>query len=233
MDTIAEGDHIQHPDQLSLTADPTALSGRSLEPHGVVIGGVWSLCNSTCQCLCNGVVVDKRWQELAWSRRGRSEASKRLTVSTFRPLDWPFRDGRESVPSLGTGPMPVTVRSQLGPVRTPIRDPILDPLLGPPPDPPPDPPPGGPPRGAPPGGRGARGGGPARGPPRAPGGEISPPRARGQIWPFPVKNGIILYYWDPPWGPPLGRPPGGAAQRGGQKSAHFFGYLITLPVGTI
>ena len=183
-----------------------------------------------CQALA---IVDKRWQELAWSRRGRSKASKRLTVSTFRPLDWPFRDGRESVPSLGTGPMPVTVRSQLGPVRTPIRDPILDPLLGPPFGTPSGTPPGAPPGGPPGGGGGARGGPPPRGAPGRPGGRNFAPARTG---PNLAVSGPKWYYFivlGPPWGPPSGRPPGGAAQRGGQKSAHFFGYLITLPVGTI
>ena len=38
----------------------------------------------------------------------------------------------------------------------------------------------------------------------------------------------------PKWTPP-GDPPGGSpgARPGGEKSAHFFGYLITLPVGTV
>ena len=191
------------------SGDPTALSGAHWDLSMVVSGHLATRHGSAYAMASTLARVG-----MVKTRTQRSEqAFNRVNVPS---LDWPFRDGRESVPHLGTGPMPVTVRSQLGPIRDPILDPISDPILGPLLGPPPDPPK-----------RGSRGG-----PARAPGGEISPPGARGQKWPFP---GRIIKYNNTkyPPGPPVGVPPWGGRAAGGQKSAHFFGYLITLPVGTI
>ena len=78
-------------------------------------------------------------------------------------------------------------------------------------------------------------GGPPRGPPGSPPGTPlgTPPGTPfwGLIYILFVLQGVSgappgTPPGDPPGGPP-GRPPGGA------KSAHFFGYLITLPVGTV
>ena len=101
--------------------------------------------------------------------------------------------------------------------------------------------PGGPPRGGPPGGpraggnfpggpggaragRGAPGArAPARGPRGAPG---------GAPWGAPVRT-IIYRRADLGPGAPGGLPGGPRGAPGCTKSAHFFGYLITLPVGTV
>ena len=101
--------------------------------------------------------------------------------------------------------------------------------------------PGGPPGGAP---RGAEISAPPdfrkfprrapRGPDRGPPGGVrgdSPGKAgnRPRIRTIHIFQGGI-----PPLGPPWGPgPPGDGGDLGGQKSAHFFGYLITLPVGTV
>ena len=107
-------------------------------------------------------------------------------------------------------------------------------------------PPGGAPRGAPPPRGGPRGPprGAPRGAPRGPPG--GPPGAPKRAPRDPPKRPLCstpsttLIYGNgvprppqkrPQNGPPRG-PPGGPP-RGGQKSAHFFGYLITLPVGTV
>jgi len=102
-----------------------------------------------------------------------------------------------------------------GPSQGPLRDPLRDPSGGPgrpgekiPDFRPPGPPGPGAPRGAP------------RGPPGTPPG----PPGWGPIYMSFVHLG------GSPGGPP-GGPPGGVPP-GGPKSAHFFGYLITLPVGT-
>ena len=64
------------------------------------------------------------------------------------------------------------------------------------------------------------------GPPGPPG-----PRAPGaQKWAIPGHIYCISYYSGGFPGGALLAPPG---PPGGQKSAHFFGYLITLPVGTV
>ena len=114
-------------------------------------------------------------------------------------------------------------------IRGPLWDPSWDPLPGAP-------------RG-PPGARArararARGPGaprpapPARGP-RAP---PARPGKSGHFWPILGAIYILLYsrrgvFRGSPRTPR--NPPPGGAPRGGQKSAHFFGYLITLPVGTV
>ena len=115
-----------------------------------------------------------------------------------------------------------------------IRNRSWDPVWGPPGTPGRDPP-GGPPgaRGRPgaargrgrPGGARGRPGTPRRGPPGTP-----------QNGPFLGPIYSIFYITDPPfWGSPPGCTlgPRGPGTPGGQKSAHFFGYLITLPVGTV
>ena len=98
--------------------------------------------------------------------------------------------------------------------------------------------------------RGGRGKfpGPGRAGPRAPGAPPGDPAGDpsgtpvwgpilGPVWGPYIYIFIVL---DPPSGGPiwgaLCAPPGGprgAPRPGGQKSAHFFGYLITLPVGTV
>ena len=109
----------------------------------------------------------------------------------------------------------------------------------------------GPPGAGPPGPRrGGRGKfpGPGRAGPRAPGAPPGDPAGDpsgtpvwgpilGPVWGPYIYIFILL---DPPSGGPiwgaLCAPPGGprgAPRPGGQKSAHFFGYLITLPVGTV
>ena len=98
----------------------------------------------------------------------------------------------------------------------------------------------GPPARGPPGGpRGEISGPPARGPPGRPG------RPRGPVWgpqyghpKWALSGPFLMGFYNQmggPGGTPLGvhfgpRGPGGP---GGPKSAHFFGYLITLPVGTV
>ena len=77
----------------------------------------------------------------------------------------------------------------------------------------------------PPGPGGPRGP-PGRGPPGDPRGPLRDPHFGAQ----PGQYIIILLTKGGPQGGPQGGAPGGAP--GGQKSAHFFGYLITLPVGT-
>ena len=90
--------------------------------------------------------------------------------------------------------------------------------------------------------RGARGeisgpgGPPARGAPGGPrGAKIGPPPDPWNgpfLGPFPI---LFVLLRGGPGGYPLGARfgPGGPPGPGGQKSAHFFGYLITLPVGTV
>ena len=113
----------------------------------------------------------------------------------------------------------------------------------------------GPPKKGPPGGPPGRGkfpreifrAGPGRAGRAAPGGRPGGPPG-GPIWgpfwgPFWTPFGdhilLFLYYWGGIWGgprrAPFWTPPGGPPGRPGgvQKSAHFFGYLITLPVGTV
>ena len=94
---------------------------------------------------------------------------------------------------------------------------ILTPFIGTPPGPP------GRPAGEISGGGKFRGRPGARAPPgpRAPGAQNGPFRA--YIYCFSYYSGGFL-------GGALLAPPG---PPGGQKSAHFFGYLITLPVGTV
>ena len=111
------------------------------------------------------------------------------------------------------------------------------------PEPPPGTPPGPPgrdPPGGPPGARGRPGAARGRGRPGGARGRPGTPR-RGlpgtpQNGPFLGPIYTIFYITDPPFGGPrrgalLG--PRGPGTPGGQKSAHFFGYLITLPVGTV
>ena len=158
------------------SGDPTALSGDSWEQSLVVSGHLATRHGSAYAMASTLARVG-----MVKTRTQRSEqAFNRVNVPS---LDWPFRDGRESVPYLGTGPMPVTVRSQLGPIRDPILDPISDPILGPLLGPPPDPPKrgsrGGPP-GGPPGGPGGPPGAPRPGGPRArPGGRNFAPGRTG------------------------------------------------------
>ena len=100
-----------------------------------------------------------------------------------------------------------------------------------------------PPARAPPGRRGAPRDPPGDPPGTPPGTPLGTPREglpREPIYILFVLLGPILGGpGDPPWGPPWGpprAPPRGAPRApppGGQKSAHFFGYLITLPVGTV
>ena len=115
-----------------------------------------------------------------------------------------------------------------------LRETVL--RRGTPGDPPGTPPggsPGGGPRGAPRGGPGGPPGGAPRGgppgPPGGPPGAIFGPSRRARFW---TGSPMFLYVCGgllaPSWGG--GAPPGGPP--GGPKSAHFFGYLITLPVGT-
>ena len=124
-------------------------------------------------------------------------------------------------------------RTDLGqaPMHWPVWGPVWGPLRDPPPGPPGGPRPGGgkfSPRGPP-------GAPPARGPPGAPRG---PPGGPPGTPPGPPAGGQYIYYFlllrGSPGGVPPGGPPGprGAPPPGGPKSAHFFGYLITLPVGT-
>ena len=104
----------------------------------------------------------------------------------------------------------------------------------------PGPPSGAPRPGAPPGrprgkfpGPGPPGPGAARG---APGGPKWPP-AGAPKWALFGPSSYIKYNrkWGVQGGTPLGvlLGPGGPGGPGGPKSAHFFGYLITLPVGTV
>ena len=98
---------------------------------------------------------------------------------------------------------------------------ILTPFIGTPPGPPPGPRTGVT-SGNFPGGK-IRG---RAGPPGPPG-----PRAPGaQIWAIPGHIYCISYYSGGFSGGCIFGPPG---PPGGEKSAHFFGYLITLPVGTV
>ena len=121
---------------------------------------------------------------------------------------------------------------------------LRNPLLGPRPGPPSR----GLPRGAPrdrrdsgkiPGGKfpgpgRARPGAP-RGAPGAPAGTPrNPPKTgvfRGFLGYFSTRNPPKPPIWGCQLGCTLGAP--GPPRAGGQKSAHFFGYLITLPVGTV
>ena len=76
-------------------------------------------------------------------------------------------------------------------------------------------------------------------PPGRPRGAPGRPRRDPHFGPFLAQIDYILYleggFWGglkpPPKTPPGPPLPGGCP--GGQKSAHFFGYLITLPVGTV
>ena len=102
------------------------------------------------------------------------------------------------------------------------------PRAGPGPAPAPGRAPGAPRPGPPPGG--------APGAPRgAPGSPLPGPpflALLGQIYTILL---LIWGFWGVPGHPPKTPPgtPPGRPPRGGQKSAHFFGYLITLPVGTV
>ena len=88
---------------------------------------------------------------------------------------------------------------------------------------------------------GAGPGGAPPGPPRDPPGTPSGTPLGTPFW-APLGRPYIyisLFLRPPVWGsrrvhfaPPRG-PPRGGVPPGGQKSAHFFGYLITLPVGTV
>ena len=170
------GDHSPTTDQLSLGRSYCAIRDRAWDLSLVVSGHLATRHGSAYAMASTLARVG-----MVKTRTQRSEqAFNRVNVPS---LDWPFRDGRESVPHLGTGPMPVTVRSQLGPIRDPILDPISDPILGPLLGPPPDPPKrgsrGGPP-GGPPGGPGGPAGGPRPGGPRArPGGRNFAPGRTG------------------------------------------------------
>ena len=110
-------------------------------------------------------------------------------------------------------------RPRTGPRQGPSQGPLRDPLRGAP---------GGPGRPGKKsrifGPRGPPGPGPPGGPPGAPRGPLRGPPAGGLYI-------CILYIWGGPQGGPPGGPPGGVPP-GGPKCAHFFGYLITLPVGT-
>ena len=197
------GDHIPTPDQLSLTADPTALSVTGRDLSSVVSGHFASRHVSAYAMVSTLAIADKRWQELAWLRRGRSEASKRLTVSTFRRSTGHFATDESPSPTWGQD----RCLSPLGPSwalsgplsGTPFWDPLLGPHFG-----------------------------PLFGAPARPGGEICPPRARGQIWPFPVQIYIYLYYSGPP-GPPVGGPPWGGRAAGGAKKCTFFWVFNNSP----
>ena len=98
----------------------------------------------------------------------------------------------------------------------------------------------GPPGPGPGAGARARAGGNFRPPARAPrGAPGSPPGTPPGTPPGAPRLGPIYSLFvlqegvfGPPGGTPLG-PPSGRPRPGGQKSAHFFGYLITLPVGTV
>ena len=186
--------------------------------HGTVIGHdrIHALVLMRCVIALARVNVVK-------TRTQRSEQA--FDIVDVPSLDWPFRDGRESIPHLGTTLMPVPVTdgvrtAQLGHPSgprfgTPFWTPHWDPPGGPPRAPPP---PGGAPRG---------GAGP--GPPPAPGGPPRGPR-RAPFWapkmgPFGGRF-VLLYLGKPPfWGAPLGAPPGGAGAppRGGKKVHIFLG----------
>ena len=126
----------------------------------------------------------------------------------------------------------------IGPRGAP-RTGLRDTLLGPPGAGPPGAPPGrareisGPGPGRAPGARGAPRG-PRRGPLRDPrlGPHFGPRLGTIYIYIYiirpPLRGAHLGCTLCPPRGAPGGPPPGG-----GQKSAHFFGYLITLPVGTV
>ena len=170
--------------------------------------------------------VTKRGQPFARAKRGLTDATHRYGwVPTVIAIS-----GHSSIVVIV--PMVVTIPSpdhhqtdtqtgvQHGAQNGPIRDPLRDPLRGPPRGPPARGPPGAP-RGPP--GPGAPGA--PRGPPGAPRGDPG----NG------AQNGPLLIHFNIQLGVPGGYPPGaprGACPPGGQKSAHFFGYLITLPVGT-
>ena len=140
------------------------------------------------------------------------------------------------------------------PPEAPIGSVLMTPSdrgLDTPPGAPPGAPPGDPP-GSPPGpGPGETPGAgkfpaPARGRPGRPRGAPGAPRAppgappgRPRFGPIPGLYILYLYYSGGVSPPPRGGRPGctfglpGGLPPGGQKSAHFFGYLITLPVGTV
>ena len=138
-----------------------------------------------------------------------------------------------TVANLGDGPVDPDHPIRLGPSPCPSASgyptgtPPGPPVRGPPGRGPPPRPPGkfpgpGPPG---PGGRPGRPRGPVRGPQPDP-----------QKW---ALSGPIHIYFHIQLGGPGGYPPGcifgapGPGGPGGPKSAHFFGYLITLPVGTV
>ena len=112
---------------------------------------------------------------------------------------------------------------------------------------PPGTPPAGPPRGPPAGARGeisrarAGPGPPARGAPRGPSrGPLRDPLRDPHFGARFGGIGIVLVLLEPPSGGPIWgalcaprEAPRAGGPPGGQKSAHFFGYLITLPVGTV
>ena len=97
---------------------------------------------------------------------------------------------------------------------------------------PPGPPSRGPPGGAPPGPPGRPPGAPRPAPrPGAPRGPLRAPRRGPKMGPFWAKIAYFSYYSGGIWGVPHLGPRRGVPP-GGPKSVHFFGYLITLPVGT-
>ena len=90
--------------------------------------------------------------------------------------------------------------------------------------------------GAPRGAPGTRPGSPSGTPPGSPSRDPLPgPISYSFVLQTPPKGGVLgCPFWaarEPPREGGSGGAPGG--RPGGQKSAHFFGYLITLPVGTV
>ena len=170
------GDHSPTTDQLSL--------GRSYCAIWASLGMCHRWLAVTLQ-LDMAVLMQwhRRWQELAWLRRGRSEASKRLTVSTFHRSTGHFATDESPSPTWGQD----RCLSPLGPswalsgtpfwtpFRTPFWGPFWDPLRTPQKGGP-----GGAPRGGPRGGPGRPAGGPRPGGPRArPGGRNFAPGRTG------------------------------------------------------
>ena len=192
--------------------------------HGTVIGHdrIHALVLMRCVIALARVNVVK-------TRTQRSEQA--FDIVDVPSLDWPFRDGRESIPHLGTTLMPVPVTdgvrtAQLGHPSgprfgTPFWTPHWDPPGGPPPGPP-----------APGGGAPGRGGArPAPRPPGGPRGAPGGPRFGPPKW---ARLGAGLYYciWENPpfggprWGPPRG---GRGPAPGGAKKCTFFWVFNNSP----
>ena len=170
--------------------------------------------------------VTKRGQPFARAKRGLTDATHRYGwVPTVIAIS-----GHSSIVVIV--PMVVTIPSPDHHQTDPRQGSNMGPKMGP------SGTPSGTPSGGPPGAPPARGPpGAPRGPP-GPGAPGRPPGPPGRPPGHPRKwaqNGPLLIHFNIQLGVPGGYPPGaprGACPPGGQKSAHFFGYLITLPVGT-